>query len=876
MQKYFLRLFFNACFWLVGCDNVRAQIIPVPQKYTPQAGELRLEKSASVVLVNDIPEESALTAAEVVNEAFKDYLKLPTTFETDPKRALVHLIRITEEQALAYQIPANKIKGAYRLRIETTRITIESVHPIGLFYGATTLAQIIEQSKDKKLKAVEIIDWADFEQRGISDDISRGQIHTFQRYKKVIRELARYKQNVLALYIEDALELESYSEIGVGRPKLTKKEVANLVIYGKKYYVELIPIVETLGHQENILNLKPFQRLAEFTGAMSFCVTEPLVYEYLDKILKEIGGLFPSNYIHIGGDESFDVGVGRSKLFAQQMGLPALHLQHYRKVANICRKYNKKPMLYGDMLLKYPEILPQLANDFTIVDWQYQTEEEYASTIKFERAGLPYWVSPSVHNYESVFPVHTDALANIQNLAKAGKAHHATGLLTSNWGDMGNESPKDLLYFLYAFSGACGWNIEKVDVSEVHKQFFRQFFRSNNLLAGNTYSLLANPALGVTWQEFWRHPLSPVKKPPTWQPPLDLLAKKKYFDWQLPIIKQSMDSLRKQIHANFEMIEAWDITHTMLVFYGQKIALQNRLIDYKNASDKEKEDIKKREDIKEREANKQKFLKDTISDKEELLNNLKLRIDKNRAYMNLVKEELLKDLEAIVIDLQSVQTRYEQFWLKYYKPEGLEAIKLKFNNLIASFQDTKDLMLYDYEINVLIPSKWIYANAKTETPQPYTIFKRKLLLTEIPISATMQIIADSYAEVYVNGELIDSVYTRNIFSAHLEPKLVKWIDIKDKIGNDENKPVDIMIKAHNFNEGLQNLLPNSNINTSAGINVFIRLQGLENETLFYSDESWEYVNSEEDQIIKPVKIQSYRFDIIMPNFQQNRPSWIER
>ncbi len=813
--------------WLgfVLASPAHAQLIPAPQKITSQAGELRLEKVVSIALINDILEESATTAAEVVNEAFMDFLQIRTVFETSPSRATIHLIRITEEQALKYLIPLSKIKEGYRLRIDKERITIESTHPQGLFYGANTLAQIIAQSTKKNLACTEIVDWANFDYRGISDDISRGQMHTFQQYKKVIRELARYKQNTLMMYIEDALELNNYSEIGSGRPRLTQKEVRDLVTYAGKYFIQITPIIETLGHQENILAVKGFQHLAEFSGAMSFCVTEPRVYEYLDNVIGEVAKIFPSPYIHIGGDESFDVGVGRSKALAQQMGLPALHLQHYKKVADICRKYKKQPVIYGDMLLKYPDILPKLDANFTLMDWQYGVENDYPSTAQMQASKLDYWVSPTVHNFRQILPQTNKALQNIQQLAQAGKTRGAKGLITSNWGDMGNESPKDLLHFLYAFNGACAWNVEGTQASEVQKPFFRYFFRTSKGLANDIYTLFMNPDLEVSWKEFWRHPLLPTKASQA-----DILSKKMNIEIQTNTILRHIDSLRRQVKVNLQTIESWEITASMLRFYAHKLDLQERLKTFSqlNAKDKEK-----------------------------------------------VVEDLLKDLEAMPADIQAIQAKYEKFWKKHYKPEGLIPIQLKFSNLTAAFQDTKDLILGGQEsFDVRTLSKWIYP--PTDQPATEVVFYRDILLNDLPIIANMQIIADCFAEVYINGALVDSVYTRNIFSAHLEPKVVKWIDFKDKIGDDPNEPVRIMIKARNYNEGLRQLLPKANINPSAGINVVIRIQDTETENLTYSDELWQCTIGDQDKTPKRVSIQPYRYEVIMPNLQQNRPSWIER
>ena len=106
-----------------------------------------------------------------------------------------------------------------------------------------SLIQLLEKSKDNTLPAISIIDWPDMKMRGISDDISRGQVSTLDNFKKIIRNLARYKMNVYMPYLEDMVQLDSYPSIGKGRGALSKQEVKELVDYAGKYFIDVIPSI---------------------------------------------------------------------------------------------------------------------------------------------------------------------------------------------------------------------------------------------------------------------------------------------------------------------------------------------------------------------------------------------------------------------------------------------------------------------------------------------------------------------------------------------------------------------------------------------------------------------------------------------------------
>lgn len=823
--------------WLssVVISNITAQnivITPTPKKteYPVGGGYALFKKGRDLRLafVQDL-EGKSLHAAEIVNEAFKERYNIATSLERDPRDAQIQLVLIDEARAIKdLKIPPQKLKEAYHLSITQNRIRIEGVTPQGVFYGAITLAQIIEQTKDSTLKAIQITDYPDFDIRGISDDISRGQVSNQKNFKKLIQKIARYKLNTLMLYIEDMIQLDKYSEIGKNRGALTKKEVREIIEYAQKNYVEIIPIFQTFAHQENILSLDQFQSLAEFPGSTSFCTSCNLTYSFLDNVLKEICTLFPAEYIHLGGDESFDAGLGFSLGEMNKIGQAELILQHYLKVYNIAKKYGKKVNIYGDMLLKYPQILSKLPKDIQIVDWQYQPDSEYSSNITFQQVGLPYLVSPTVHNSETVFPFHISAISNIQNLATYSYKYGARGVITANWGNMGGETLKEQLYFLYRWTGQCAWSTENVELASFTKNYFMQFFKNNASLGEEIYQRMSATSFNITWKDFWRHPMLDFLPFPSWHPQIDMVAKLTSMEWAIPLIQKDLDSLKKTATKNQDQTEVLQLSLDIHKYYVKKVRTQLKLKELAALSPEDRQ--KKAEEI----------------------NNL---IDEN------------------VVAIQTLKAEYQKIWQKYYKPEGLQFILQKFDRLVAYFGDSKDDILFGKSGDPRIASKWIYTCPKPDSCSNKAIFHKEFTFKEIPQQAVIQLIADTYAELIVNGQYVGRVFVRNISSIHLENEVIKWFDIKDYIKEGVNT---VDIKVTNYNEGLRRHTGNPQIYTAAGVNVSGFIRGDQEEVFLNSDATWVSKKKDADKEWQKVFSHPYRYDIIAPNFQAERHSWIER
>ncbi|MGE5458652.1 MAG: family 20 glycosylhydrolase, partial [Methanococcaceae archaeon] len=399
----------------IFCSSIHAQnnslpIIPLPQIVTFTSGNFALPKKP-VIILSGTNTQANRFAAEVINQTLKSFYNTGAVIkEGAPEKGAIVLFQYSQPQTGETDLPAGFLTEGYKMLSTKDGIIIKSLSQNGILYGSMSLVQLLEKAVNKSLPAFEITDWPDMKIRGISDDISRGQVSTLENFKKIIRSLARYKMNVYMPYLEDMIKFDAYPSIGENRGALTKNEVRELVSYAGMYGIDVVPAFQTLGHYENILSKPEFLKYAEFPGAASLNISYDSTYIFLNKMLKEIFDLFPSKYFNMGADETYDVGLGKSKALVANSSMPNALLNHYKKVYDIIKNSGRKVLMYGDIILSHPEILDSLPKDIILVDWHYRADTEYPSTKIFSRAGHDYYVSPSVWNFQTTFPTQVNAI----------------------------------------------------------------------------------------------------------------------------------------------------------------------------------------------------------------------------------------------------------------------------------------------------------------------------------------------------------------------------------------------------------------------------------------------------------------------------------
>src|SRR5271170_3482293 len=92
--------------------------------------------------------------------------------------------------------------------------------------------------------------------------------------------------------------------------------------------------------------------------------------------------LFPGPFLHVGGDEPLELGHGQTAARVGEVGLGRVYLDHIQKVSAILQPYHKQLMFWGDIALKYPQLLSILPKDVIAVPWDYDSKPSYESIIQ--------------------------------------------------------------------------------------------------------------------------------------------------------------------------------------------------------------------------------------------------------------------------------------------------------------------------------------------------------------------------------------------------------------------------------------------------------------------------------------------------------------
>lgn len=797
----------------LNAQSMQIPIIPAPQIIKSLEGRFILRDNISITTPDK--NEEIIFIVSLIQQTLKEYhnINSSTSNRGDIK---FNYIKTNEQN----EVIKNLNEEGYVIRIHAEKILIEAKTSKGFYYAAMSLIQMLEKT-DGSLPCVEIIDWPDMKIRGVSDDISRGQVSTVDNFKKIISHIARYKMNTYMPYIEDMLEFDKYPTIGKGRGALTKAEVREILAFAKQNFVEVIPIFQTLGHYENILSQEEFLKYAEFPGAASLNVSSEETYKFLEDLLKELFELFPSKYFHMGADESWDVGLGKSKKLVEQTNIAVVHANHYKKVYDICKKYNKKVMMYGDILLDHPEILSLIPKDIIIVDWQYRADENYPSTKVIRDAGFEYIVSPSAWNFVSTFPANVNSLPNIKYIIKSGIENESLGMINSNWGDYGAETFKEFVLYNYAWSAQCSWNYSQSNLSEFTEIYFYDYFGINDSRLTAIYETLSNPLNQILWNELWRHPLLKFKEPAWWESKTSKAVKLAWNELTLPRLKHDLKDLKLKVRKNKDHLDLVEFLLNLNDWYKIKVETQFDL---------------------------QKILKPNSNYSSK---NLLIKIDENITQLNSLKEE------------------YRRLWLRYYKQDNLNMIEDKFTRLISYFGEIKEQLLNNsiQEFNHLLSSKWLYLKSSDTTFARKAEFITSFDLSAKPLSAYLQIMGDTYVQLYINDKFVDKVYARRSLSLLVEYKRIKFVDIKPFLTLGKNT---ITVTAESFHP-----------KNGAGFNLIANIETQDSTILIKSDDSpasaisWRGREDSMSEWQKPVSKQ-YPFEIISPNFKTKRTSWIER
>lgn len=382
--------------WILGmcfhAHPILAQsVIPVPLKMEQGTGSFLLSEKTKLY--------TNLQGGEA--ELWENYLKaLPVQLKEarmkDRKQMLFLLITPKTPQ-----LPSPE---SYTLSVTSQRIEIRATSGAGLFYGMQTLLQLMQPAStgSYSVPSVEIEDTPRFAYRGLMLDVSR-HFSTKEFIKKQIDALAYYKINRLHLHLTDAagwrLEIKKYplltdfaawrtdptwkkwwnggrkylryDEPGASGGYYTQDDIREILEYARQHYITVIPEIEMPSHSEEVLAAYPqLSCSGEPYKNSDFCVGNEETFTFLENVLTEVMELFPSEYIHVGGDEA---GKSAWKTCPKcQKRMKDEHLANVDELQSyLIHRIEKFLNNHGRRLLGWDEILQGgIAPNATVMSWR--------------------------------------------------------------------------------------------------------------------------------------------------------------------------------------------------------------------------------------------------------------------------------------------------------------------------------------------------------------------------------------------------------------------------------------------------------------------------------------------------------------------------
>ena len=382
--------------WVLGmcltAHSLKAQsVIPVPLKMEQGTGCFLLSENTKLYINLQGLEAQLL---ENCLQALPVHLKKGKKKDTQNILSLL----ITEKN---HQLPSPE---SYTLSVTPQQILIRATSGAGLFYGLQTLLQLAQPSGagSYSIASVEIEDTPRFAYRGLMLDVSR-HFSTKEFIKKQIDALAYYKINRLHLHLTDAagwrLEIKKYpllTEFAAWRTDPTWKQwwnggrkyvrfdapgayggyytqddIREILEYARQHYITVIPEIEMPSHSEEVLAAYPqLSCSGEPYKNSDFCVGNEETFMFLENVLTEVMELFPSEYIHIGGDEA---GKSACKTCPKcQKRMKDEHLANVDELQSyLIHRIEKFLNNHGRHLLGWDEILQGgIAPNATVMSWR--------------------------------------------------------------------------------------------------------------------------------------------------------------------------------------------------------------------------------------------------------------------------------------------------------------------------------------------------------------------------------------------------------------------------------------------------------------------------------------------------------------------------
>jgi len=155
------------------------------------------------------------------------------------------------------------------------------------------------------------------------------------------------------------------------------------------------------------------------------------------------------------------MGTGQSKAERERIGEGRLYLNYILKLYEQVSLRGKQMMMWDDIIVKYPDLVPQLPYDLIAMVWGYEADHPFDERCGlFLNANIPFYVCPGSSSWNTFAGRTDNATGNLRSAAENGLKHGAIGFLITDWGDYGHWQPNSASYLGFAYGAAVSWSLE--------------------------------------------------------------------------------------------------------------------------------------------------------------------------------------------------------------------------------------------------------------------------------------------------------------------------------------------------------------------------------------------------------------------------------
>ncbi|MFH1378410.1 MAG: family 20 glycosylhydrolase [Planctomycetota bacterium] len=487
-----------------------------------------------------------------------------------------------------------------------------------------------------------------FKRIGFMLDFSRNGVMTVSAIESYLRRAALMGFNQFLPYIEDTYEVPGEPFWGYLRGRYSKREMRAIADIAARYGMEIVPVIQTWGHADQILQWPPYSKIKR--GGGDFKTNDEATYALLEKAIRSAADGFRTKTIHIGMDEVGNFGTGDPG---------EIFISHITRIADICKSMNLDAMAWGDMPYQIyskdktqsiwkSEIpkgfIKRLPKNVQFICWDYcqPDPKDMTSIVESVQELGEIAVAGGGWTWSRLWTHTPYANSTAESLMIACRKNGVRDVMTTLWGDDGQECPFGSAIAALQFFAESAWS-EKPDETRIRNNF--------------------NGVCDADYQSWVRVSEIDTMKPFVTNDRINAATTSKWLLWQDPFLALMQPQLKgKSLKKHYEKMtgffdkEARKTKGATLLKYPAQIS---RVLTLK----------------------------------------CDLAVDLRKAYSS-GKKERLSEIAKITIPLlrKEVSTLWKlhrELWLSEFKPFGWEVIDVRYGGLLSRL-DTAKQRIEDY------------------------------------------------------------------------------------------------------------------------------------------------------------------------------------